>query len=154
MSPPTEREILGQGFQDFPDAAKLSKMSAAELAILLAQRDTPGKAGSILIEHQLKMRLAKEQTVATWRAAGMGAAAALLAAVIGAWSTGAFQPQQTQKCVCEWQPSELRPQENLSVKPPSAVTPEPAMKAVTPSIAPGQSVQPAQASQRASNPKP
>ena len=154
MPPPTDQEILGQGFQAFPDSAELSKMSAAKLAILLAQRDTPGKAGSILIEHQLKMRLAKEQTVATWRAAGIGAAGALLAAVLGAWSTGTFQPQQTQKCICEWHPSELRPQENLSVKPPSAVTPEPAMKSVTPSIAPGQSVQPAQAGQGASNPKP
>ena len=154
MPPLTEQEILAQGFQDFPDAAKLSKMSAAELAILLAQRDTPGKAGAILVEHQLKMRLAKEQTAATWRAAGIGAAAALLAAVLGAWSTGVFQPQQTQKCVCEWHPSELGPQENLSVKPPSAVTPEPAMKAIAPSIAPGQSVQPAQAGQGASNPKP
>ena len=148
----TDEEQFNFGFHDIPTPDERKKMSAEDLAIVLSKVDGR-KAAHILIEHELQLRLAKEQSGATWMAAGLGFIGALLAAVLGAWSTGAFQPQiQTQRCECEWHARELRPQQNLDVKPQPSIAPEVTGISIKPPAASSPGIQPAQAGEAESNP--
>lgn len=148
----SEEDWIKFGFHDLPPPEERARMSTEDLAILLSQCE-PKTPAHILVAHELDLRIAREQSGATWKAAGLGFLAALIAAVLGAWSNGVFQSQQGQSCVCGWNPRELRPQENLDVKPPTGITPQPVGKSVKAPTASAPAVQPAQAGQAESNPE-
>jgi hypothetical protein len=148
----TEQEAFEQGFHGIPDPAARAKMSPEKLAILLSECK-PESPAYILVEHELNLRLAKEQSGATWKAAGLGFLGALLAALLGAWGTGAFQPPQTQTCVCSSRYDQPAAQATLSSRPAIVVTPQAASKPFAPASSSAASLS-AQASQSAGSKKP
>jgi hypothetical protein len=154
QQPRTQQEILAHGFQGFPEVSKLPKMSAADLAILLAQQHPPGKAGYILVEHHLNMRIAKEQSGATWKAGVLGAVGGFAFAIMGPVLTAYLQNPQAKQQEADRHPSELRPQQNLGVQPPPIIAAEPFGKTVKPPSASAPTVPAPNATHAASNPKP
>lgn len=75
-------EIANEVFHDIPPSNKRQKMSAEELAILLSgcKPDTPKY---ILIEHELNLRIVKEQNKTTLLAASITAISGVIGILIG-----------------------------------------------------------------------
>lgn len=107
-----------------PTAKQRRRLSNLALAELVA-RPALAAPAKVLVEHELNMRLAREQSNATWKAAAYGAVGAMAAAALGAWLTGAFQKQDGQTCVCQWGSKEEVPNHNLKEQPPSVSAPKP-----------------------------
>ena len=79
----TRSEIANEIFHGFPDQGKRQKMSAEELAVLLSEceNNTPKY---ILIDHELNLRIIKEQNKITLLT-GLGAAViGVIGIIIGA----------------------------------------------------------------------
>jgi hypothetical protein len=95
----SDEEAFEQGFHGIPDPQKRVKMSPEKLAIELSKQEK-GSPPYILLEHELNLRLAKEQVNATLLAGRFGGVAAivaaLLTAVLGYW-LGASQSQEPAK---------------------------------------------------------
>jgi hypothetical protein len=89
-------EAFAQGFHGIPDPRKRARMSAEKLAIELSNLEK-GSPPYILIEHELNLRLAKEQAKATLTAAWLGAGATLVAVFLAAavgYLAGALQRKE------------------------------------------------------------
>ncbi len=78
----SDQEAFEQGFHGIPDPQTRAKMSPEKLAIELSkqEKDSPPY---ILLEHELNLRLAKEQSIATRSAGWYGAVATIVAVFIG-----------------------------------------------------------------------
>ena len=148
----TDDEEFEQGFHSLPHPSARKKMSVEKLAIILSGC-AQGKAAYILIEHELNMRLAQEQSSATRWAALYGAVGALAAAGVGAWLTAVPPLKDSQSCVSQWNSSELTPQKNLNVHPPPTIEAKPPVKPIQTAINPAAPIQNSAASQAASNQK-
>ena len=112
-------EAFEQGFHGIPDPQKRAKMSPEKLAIELSkqEKDSPPY---ILLEHELNLRLAKEQSEATREAGRYGGHAAVLAALLTAiigYLLGSSQTNEFQKanacpsatCACSYPVTPLAP---------------------------------------------
>ena len=148
----SEEEAVEQGFHGIPDTSVRKKMSAEKLAILLSECE-PGRAAYILVEHELNMRLAREQSGATKWAAIYGAIGALAAAGIGSLLSSAPQTKDGQNCVCQWNTGQLSPNKNLGVLPPPTIESKPSIKPIQAASDPKAHIESAAASNAASSPK-
>ena len=134
----SDEEAFEQGFNGIPDPQKRAKMSPEKLAIELSkqEKDSPPY---ILLEHELNLRLAKEQSKATLEAGRYGGHAAVLSAiltaVLGYW-LGSSQFQESEKvnacpaaicnCACPVAPIVPAIDGNKAVKNPvSKANPKP-----------------------------
>ena len=135
---PSAEDLLCLHQYRIPTAKVRKKMSILELADAI-EHGQPSSAGRIVIEHELNMRIAKEQSTATWKAAVCGAVAAILAAAIGAWLTGAFQKQESQTCVCQWSGKDEVPNKNFQEQAPPMSATKPVL---SPSIQPASQAKP------------
>lgn len=91
-----EEEAFEQGFHGIPDPRVRAVMSPERLAIELSKLEK-GSPPYILLEHELNLRLAKEQAKATLSAGWLGAGATILAVFIGAalgYLVGTSQPKE------------------------------------------------------------
>jgi hypothetical protein len=79
----TRSEIANKIFHDIPTQGERQKMSAQELAILLSE-SKDGKPAYILIEHELNLRIIKEQNKITLITGLSAAFIGLIGIVIGA----------------------------------------------------------------------
>ncbi len=92
-----EEEAFEQGFHDIPDPRIRTGMSPEKLAIELSKLER-GSPPYILLEHELNLRLAKEQAKATLSAGWLGAGATVLAVFIAAglgFLVGTSQPKES-----------------------------------------------------------
>lgn len=90
-------EAFEQGFHGIPDPGKRAGMSQEKLAIELSRLEK-GSPPYILLEHELNLRLAKEQAKATLSAGWLGASATVLAVFIAAalgYLAGTSQPKES-----------------------------------------------------------
>jgi hypothetical protein len=95
----SDEEAFEQGFHGIPDPQKRAKMSPERLAIELSkqEKDSPPY---ILLEHELNLRLAKEQANATLLAGRFGGIAAIVAALLTAvlgYFVGSSQSNQNSR---------------------------------------------------------
>lgn len=133
-----EEEAFEQGFHGIPHPKERAKMSPEKLAIELSKLEK-GSPPYVLLEHELNLRLAKEQAKATLSAGWLGAGATLLAVLISAalgYIAGTSQPKTPNGCEHEKQstskasqpdnkaggviPKPVAPQNEISVTPLSS----------------------------------
>ena len=111
----SDEEAFEQGFHGIPDPQKRAGMSPEKLAIELSKLEN-GSPPYILLEHELNLRLAKEQAKATLSAGWLGAGATLIAVLLSAgisaglgYLAGASQqvkqPEEKNACPREQQPT-------------------------------------------------
>jgi hypothetical protein len=97
-------EAFEQGFHGIPDPKQRAIMSPEMLAIELFKLEK-GSPPYILLEHELNLRLAKEQAKATLSAGWLGASATVLAALatfaLGLFAGTLQQPKEPSACISE-----------------------------------------------------
>ena len=94
-------EQFGEGYEDLPDADKRSVMTPLALAQLIVGRDK-NSAGFIVLEHELNLKIAKEQSKATLIAGWLGAGATIIAVVLAAamgYYIGNSKPEVAHKAI-------------------------------------------------------
>ena len=96
-------EAFEQGFHGIPSPQERAKMSAEKLAIELSKQEKCSPP-YILLEHELNLRLAKEQAKATLSAGWLGASATVIAVFLSiglGYLAGASQSKEPKQSKCE-----------------------------------------------------
>jgi hypothetical protein len=148
----TEQEAFEHGFHGLPEPSKRSKMSAEKLAILLSGLEV-GSPARILIEHELNLRIAREQSVATWKAALLGAIGGFIFAIMGPVLTAYIQRPETGQREAERREGQEQTKSNVEPKAPPIIQSEAPRKLVQPASSAPPTVKATEASYAASNPK-
>lgn len=96
-------EAMNQGYYGFLNPKKRVKMSLEKLVIQLSklEKNSPSR---ILLEHELNLRLAKEQSKATLSAGWLSATSTILAVFIAAavgYIVGNSSTNENIKSLCE-----------------------------------------------------
>ena len=148
----TDEEQFTFEFHDIPTPDERKKMSAEGLAIVLSKFDGR-KAAHILIEHELQLRLAKEQSGATWKAAAIGAIAGLIFAILGPVLTAYIQGQQTGNQEGGRRDGNEKSKQDVQPQAPAIIQPVALAKVIQPASSPPPTVSRPAASQATGNPK-
>lgn len=153
MSQPlTEQEAFEHGFHGLPEPSKRSKMSAERLAILLSGLET-GSPARILIEHELNLRIAREQSGATLKAAVLGAIGGFIFAIMGPLLTAYIQKPETGQHEAERYEGQGQRQCDFKPKAPAVGQSETPRPVVQPASSTSPTIEPAKAGHATSNPK-
>ena len=149
----TDQEYFEFGFNDIPPPEKRLKMSAERLAILLSKFDGR-KAAQILVEHELQLRIAREQSLATWHAAILAGVGGIVATCIGVFLTSYVQSQHAGDQEAKRNTYHKDAQDNNRIQAPPIVQPITTSRGSQPSSSPASTILTTNQASGAGNRKP
>jgi hypothetical protein len=132
----SDEEEYHYAWHGVPDPQKRASMSPEDLAIELSKIEDSNSPPYILLSHELNLRLAKEQSKATY----IGIVSGLAGVVLGAWLNSYFQQVPVVNCVYPASTSNETKNEafNSPTPPRAGSAPEkPNKSAVDPNKTPG-----------------